>query len=143
MPTLQDVSDKLDDVARALARQAAVLAALSDAPAAAGPDVALLVDLHALRLDTLACAATARSRRERAAFEAVAAGLERLAAGRGGTVLAPAPGEPFDGATMEAAEVVAAPDPAADRTVAALLAPGLAAGGRCVRPARVAVHRAR
>lgn len=143
MPTLQDVSDKLDDVARALARQAAVLAALSDAPAAAGPDVALLVDLHALRLDALACAATARSRRERAAFEAVAAGLERLAAGRGGTVLAPAPGEPFDGATMEAAEVVAAPDPAADRTVAALLAPGLAAGGRCVRPARVAVHRAR
>jgi molecular chaperone GrpE len=143
VPTLQDVSDKLDDVARALARQAAVLAALSDAPAAAGPDVALLVDLHALRLDTLACAATARSRRERAAFEAVAAGLERLAAGRGGTVLAPAPGEPFDGATMEAAEVVAAPDPAADRTVAALLAPGLAAGGRCVRPARVAVHRAR
>jgi molecular chaperone GrpE len=143
VPTLQDVSDKLDDVARALARQAAVLAALSDAPAAAGPDVALLVDLHALRLDALACAATARSRRERAAFEAVAAGLERLAAGRGGTVLAPAPGEPFDGATMEAAEVVAAPDPAADRTVAALLAPGLAAGGRCVRPARVAVHRAR
>ena len=143
MPTLQDVSDKLDDVARALARQAAVLAALSDAPAAAGPDVALLVDLHALRLDALACAATARSRRERAAFEAVAAGLERLAAGRGGTVLAPAPGEPFDGATMEAAEVVAAPDPAADRTVATLLAPGLAAGGRCVRPARVAVHRAR
>lgn len=143
MPTLQDVSDKLDDVARALARQAAVLAALSDAPAAAGPDVALLVDLHALRLDTLACAATARSRRERAAFDAVAAGLERLAAGRGGTVLAPAPGEPFDGATMEASEVVAAPEPAADRTVAALLSPGLAAGGRCVRPARVAVHRAR
>lgn len=144
MPTLQDVSDKLDDVARALARQAAVLAALPGAPAAAaGPDVALLVDLHALRLDALACAATARSRRERTAFDAVAAGLERLAAGRGGTVLAPAPGEPFDGATMEAAEVVAAPDPAADRTVAALLAPGLAAGGRCVRPARVAVHRSR
>jgi molecular chaperone GrpE len=144
VPTLQEVSDKVDDVARALARQAAVIAALSDAaPAAAGPDVPLLVDLHALRLDALACAATARSRRERAAFDALAAGLERLLTGRGGTVLAPAPGAAFDGRTMEAAEVVATDDPAADRTVATLLAPGLSAGRRCVRPARVAVHRAR
>jgi molecular chaperone GrpE len=44
---------------------------------------------------------------------------------------------------MEAAEVVATDDPAADRTVAALLDAGLAVDGRCVRPARVAVHRAR
>ncbi len=144
MPTLQDVSDKVDDVARALTRQAAVLAALSDAaPAAAGPDVPLLVDLHALRLDALACSTTARSRRERAAFDALAAGLERLLTGRGGTVLAPAAGTPFDGRTMEAADVVATDDPAADRTVAALHDPGLAAAGRCVRPARVTVHRAR
>lgn len=144
MPTLQDVSDKVDDVARALARQAAVLAALSDAaPAAAGPDLPLLVELHALRVDALACAATARSRRERAAFSALAAGLERLLTGRGGTVLAPAPGTPFDARTMEAAEVVDAPDPSADRTVATLLEPGLAAPDRCVRPARVAVHRSR
>ena len=140
MPTLQEVSDRIDDLARAVARQSAVLAALSDAPAAAGPDLALLVDLHALRLDALACAATAGSERERAAFAALAGGLERVLTGRGGTVLAPGPGTPFDGATMEAAEVVAAADPAADRTVAALLEPGLAAGGRCIRPARVAVH---
>jgi molecular chaperone GrpE len=143
VPTLQDVSDRLDDVARALSRQSAVLAALSDAPAAAGPDLALLVDLHALRLDALACAATARSRRERSAFDALAGGLERVLTGRGGTVLAPAPGAPFDGVTMEATEVVATGDPDADRTVAAVREPGLAAGGRCVRPARVAVHRAR
>jgi molecular chaperone GrpE len=140
---LQEISDKVDDVARALARQAAVLAALSDAPAAAGPDVALLVDLHALRGDALACAATARSARERGAFTALAAGLERLLVGRGGTVVAPAAGEAFDGRTMEAAEVAATDDPAADRTVAALLAAGLAVEGRCVRPARVAVHRVR
>lgn len=79
MLTLQDVSDKLDDVARALTRQSATLTALSDAPVAAGPDAALLVDLHTLRVDALACAA--RSRRERAAFEAIAAGLERMLVG--------------------------------------------------------------
>ena len=144
MPTLQEVSDKVDDVARALARQAAVLATLTDAaPAAAGPDIALLVDLHALYRDAAACAATARSRRERAGFDALAGGLERLLTGRGGTVLAPTPGTPFDGRTMEAAEVLDASGPAGDRTVAALHGPGLAAGGRCVRPARVAVHRVR
>lgn len=144
MPTLQEVSDKVDDVARALARQAAVLAALTAAaPAAAGPDVALLVDLHALHRDATACAATARSRRERAGFEAVAAGLERLLTGRGGRLLRPVPGEAFDSRTMEAAEVVPAADGAADRTVAAVHEPGLAAGDRCVRPARVAVHRVR
>jgi molecular chaperone GrpE len=142
VPSLRDVADKVDDVARALARQSAVLAALSDAPAA-GPDLPLLVDLHALRGDALACAATARSRRERAGFDALAAGLERLLTGRGGTVVAPAAGEAFDGRTMEAAEVVATHDPAADRTVAALLDAGLAVDGRCVRPARVAVRRAR
>lgn len=137
--TLQDVADKVDDVARVLARQAA-------APATApeqGPDVPLLVDLHALRADALACAATARSRRERDAFGALAGGLERLLTGRGGRVLAPVVGEEFDGRTMEAVEVLDAPDAAADRTVAAVLEPGLAVGPRCVRPSRVAVHRAR
>lgn len=147
MPSLQDVSDKIDDVARLLTRQSAAIAALADAPAATGAggkvDVALLVDLHALCRDALACAATARSRRERAAFTAVAAGLERLVVGRGGALVSPAPGAAFDGAHMEAAEVVATDDPAQDRTVAALLEPGLDAAGRSVRPARVAVHRAR
>ncbi|WP_300019398.1 hypothetical protein [Pseudonocardia sp.] len=141
MPTLQDVSDKIDDVARALARQAAVLATLTDAPTASGPDVALLVDLHALRVDALACAATARSRRERAAFEAMAAGLERLLVGRGGTVVAPGVGDEFRGTQMEAAEVVAAESPDQDRTVATLLESGLEVSGRSVRPARVAVFR--
>lgn len=143
MPSLQDLSDKIDDLARLVARQTAVVAALADAPAAAGPDIGLLVDLHALCRDTLACADTARSRRERAAFTAVAAGLERLIVGRGGALVAPAPGAVFDGAHMEAAEVVPTDDPARDRTVARLLEPGLDAAGRSVRPARVAVHRAR
>lgn len=143
MPSLQDVSDKIDDVARLLTRQSAAIAALADAPAATGPDIALLVDLHSLHSDTLACAATARSRRERAAFTAVAAGLERLVVGRGGALVTPAPGAAFDGARMEVVEVLATDDPALDRTVAALREPGLDAAGRSVRPARVAVHRAR
>ena len=69
--------------------------------------------------------------------------LERLLAARGGAVVAPAAGEPFSGTTMEATEVVATDDPAADRTVAELLAPGLPAGGRSVRPSRVKVWRHR
>jgi molecular chaperone GrpE len=137
-PTLQDIADRIDDVARLVSRQATTLGSIADARTAA-PDVPLLVDLLALYCDAGRCAATARSRRERAGFEAMAAGLERLLAGRGGSVVSPAPGEPFTGATMEAAETVPVDDPALDRTVSAVLEPGLLVAGRSVRPARVAV----
>ncbi len=141
-PTLADIADKIDDVSRMLARQSTTLGELADPQGrTTAPDVPLLVELHALRVDALACAATARSRRERAAFEATAAGLERLMNGRGGQVVAPRPGEPFSSATMEAVEVVATTDAAEDRTVAALSAPGLEVGGRGIRPAQVTVHR--
>ncbi len=139
--TLQDVADRVDDVARALARQAATLGEMRAGPGESGPDVPLLVELHTLRVDALACAATARSDRERDAFTAMAAGLERLLVGRGGTVVAPACGVAFDARTMEAAEVTPTVDAAADRTVGALLEPGLSVGPRSVRPARVAVHK--
>ena len=99
------------------------------------------MELHALRVDALACAATARSHRERDAFTAMAVGLERLLVGRGGTVVAPAVGAAFDARTMEAAEITPTADAAADRTVAALLEPGLSVGPRSIRPARVAVHK--
>lgn len=138
--TLQDVADKVDDVARALTRQAATLGSLSDGRAAS-PDVPLLVELHALRVDALACAATARTHRERDAFTAMAAGLERLLVGRGATAVAPAVGAAFDARTMEAAEVTPTADAADDRTVAALLEPGLSVGPRSIRPARVAVYK--
>ncbi len=137
-PSLQDIADRIDDVARLVTRQGATLGALADVRAA-GPDVPLLVDLLALLTDARRCAATARSRRERAGFSALAAGLERVLLGRGGTVVAPAVGEPFTGATMEAAETVPTDDPALDRRVAAVLEPGLLVAGRSVRPARVAV----
>jgi molecular chaperone GrpE len=143
-PTLGDIADKVDDLARLLSRQSATLGAIADARAAGtGPDLPLLVELHALRVDALRCADTARSRRERAAFEVLAGGLERLLAGRGGTLVAPGTGDRFSGSTMEAAEVVATEDPDLDRTVARVLEPGLLAGGRSVRPARVAVLRHR
>ena len=140
-PSLRDIADKVDDVARLLARQAT---AASTRPAATepGPDVALLVDLHALRSDALTCASTAASAPDAEAFEALAAGLERVLAGRGGLVVTPGPGDVFDAATMDAAEIASTDDAALDRTVAATLADGLRAGGRCVRPARVRVHRA-
>jgi molecular chaperone GrpE len=142
-PSLQDLADKVDDLSRLVTRQTTTLATIADASGRSGLDVPLLVELHALRTDALACAATTRTRKERAAFEAIAGGLERLLAGRGGTLVSPRPGHPFSAATMEAAEVVSTDDAALDRTVAALREPGLEVEGRSVRPARVAVHRHR
>ena len=142
-PSLQDLADKIDDLSRLVSRQAATLGKLADGAARPGPDVPLLVELHALRADALACAATSRTRKDRSAFEAIAAGLERLLSGRGGTLVTPRPGHAFSAAMMEAAEVVAIDDAALDRTVAALLEPGLEVEGRSVRPARVTVHRHR
>ncbi|GEL21851.1 hypothetical protein PSU4_08050 [Pseudonocardia sulfidoxydans NBRC 16205] len=139
-PSLRDVADKVDDVARLLARQAAASSARPAAPGP-GPDVALLVDLHALRSDAMTCASTAASTPDAEAFEALAAGLERVLAGRGGFVVTPLPGDVFDAATMDAAEVATTDDDALDRTVAATLTDGLRADGRCVRPARVRVYR--
>lgn len=148
-PTLQDLADAVVDVGRLVARQAASIDQLVDegraaaARARAGADVPLLVDLLALHRDASNCAATARSRREREAFGAVAGGIERLIEGRGGRLVAPAEGTAFDAVSMEAVEVVATDVAERDRTVASLLEPGLALTelGRSVRPARVAVHR--
>jgi molecular chaperone GrpE len=142
--TLDSIADKVDDLARLLARQGATLGAIADTRAAESrPDLPLLVELHALRVDALRCAETARSRRERSGFDVLAAGLERLLVARGGTPVTPAPGAAFSGSTMEVVEVLPTADPELDRTVARLLEPGLLAGGRSVRPARVAVHRHR
>lgn len=148
-PTLQDLADAVVDVGRLVARQAASIDQLVNdgraaaARARAGADVPLLVDLLALHRDASNCASTARSRRERDAFGAMAGGIERLIEGRGGRLVAPAEGTAFDAVSMEAVEVVATDVAERDRTVASLLEPGLALTelGRSVRPARVAVHR--
>ncbi|GAA1261700.1 hypothetical protein GCM10009609_25760 [Pseudonocardia aurantiaca] len=139
--SIRDLADKVDDLSRLVARQSGALGQIADPRRRPGSDVALLVDLHALRGDALAAASTTRSGKERGAFEAIATGLERLLAGRGGVLVVPRAGHPFSAATMEATEEVACSDASLDRTVATLLAPGLEADGRTVRPARVAVHR--
>lgn len=150
-PSLQDLLDQISDLGRIVARQGASLDRLVDdsrttaAQARSAADVPLLVDLLALHVDADRCARTARSRRERAGFDALAAGLERLVIGRGGALVTPAPGAGFDAATMEAAVVVSTDDEALDRTVDELLEPGLwlTEVGRSVRSARVAVRQHR
>ncbi|MEV0292835.1 nucleotide exchange factor GrpE [Nocardia sp. NPDC050710] len=157
-PTLHDVltqlaqtraqlMERVEDLSRVIARQAATIERLTDDAKARdrrerqGADLPLVTELFALHGDTTACAATAESDRERSAFEAVATRIERLLVGRGGTLVAPAPDTPFDALTMEAADVAPTDNPDADRTVAALVQPGLGIPGRSVRPARVVVHR--
>ncbi|CAM3592899.1 nucleotide exchange factor GrpE [Tsukamurella ocularis] len=140
------LAERVEDLARILARQAGTVERLADAEGAreardrAGADLPLVVELFALLGETTACADTAESERERAAFAAVAARVERLLVGRGGTVVTPRVGEAFDPAVMEAADVVAADAEDEDRTVAEVLAPGLSVPGRNVRPARVVVR---
>lgn len=150
-PSPQDLADAITDVGRIVARQGASLDRLLDdsraaaARARAGADVPLLVDLLALHRDATACATTARSRRERDAFGAIASGLERLVNGRGGRLVVPADGSAFDAASMDAVEVEETDDEAADRTVAAVVEPGLwlTELDRSARPARVVVRRLR
>lgn len=143
------LAEQVQDLARILARQAGTVERLADAEQAraardrAGADLPLVVELFALLGEVTACADTAGSERERAAFAAVAARVERLLVGRGGTVVVPAVGDVFDAAVMEAADVVDAADAGEDRTVEAVLAPGLSVPGRSVRPARVVVRRFR
>lgn len=149
MAELQDLADAITDLGRVVARQSTSIERLVDDSRAAatreraGADVALLVDLFALHRDASACAAGARAVRERKAFEAIGAGLERLIVGRGGALVVPSVGTPFDAATMEVADVLPTDDAALDRTVEAVRSPGLmlTALGRSVRPARVTVRR--
>lgn len=148
-PSIQDLLDQIADLGRIVTRQGASIDRLVDDSRAAaarirsGADLPLLLDLLALYSTALTCASTARSRRERAAFDAVAGGLERLMIGRGAVLVTPPLGTAFDAALMEASEIVATDDGALDRTVDAVLEPGLslAEGGRSVRPARVVVRR--
>ncbi|BDH56877.1 nucleotide exchange factor GrpE [Tsukamurella sp. PLM1] len=140
------LAERVEDLARILARQAGTVERLADAEQARasedriGADLPLVVELFALLGDVTACAATAESDRERDAFDAVAARIERLLVGRGGTVVTPAVGDLFDAAVMEASDTTATDDEALDRTVADVIAPGLTVPGRSVRPARVVVR---
>ncbi|MBF6212575.1 nucleotide exchange factor GrpE [Nocardia puris] len=144
--TLAQLAERVEDLTRVVTRQAATLDRLADEAKErdrrdrAGADLPLVVELFALHGDTSACAATAESERERAAFDAVTTRIERLLTGRGATLLTPGPGTAFDSLTMEATDVVSTTDPSEDRTVDALIAPGLTVGTRSLRPASVVVR---
>ncbi|WP_194814466.1 nucleotide exchange factor GrpE [Nocardia sp. XZ_19_385] len=147
--TLTRLVEQIEDLSRVIARQAATIERLTDDAKAraqlerAGADLPLVVELFALHNDSVACASTAESDRERDAFAAVATRVERLLAGRGAVLVTPRPDDPFDSLTMEATDVAPTADPAADRTIDALIQPGLSVSGRSIRPASVVVRRHR
>ncbi|WP_157110667.1 nucleotide exchange factor GrpE [Nocardia anaemiae] len=144
---LAQLAERIEDLTRVIVRQATTIERLADEAKArdrrdrAGADLPLVLELFALHTDAAACATTAESPRERAAFEAIATRIERLIVGRGGTLVIPQPGDTFDALTMEAADVAKTDDPALDRTVASVAQTGLTVSGRSVRPAGVVVHR--
>ncbi|MEV5838116.1 hypothetical protein [Nocardia sp. NPDC052112] len=146
---LADLAERIEDLTRTIARQANTIDRLADEAKArdrrdrAGADLPLVLELFALHTDTTACATTAESARERAAFEAIATRIERLITGRGGTLITPHPDAPFDALTMEAAEVTITDDAHADRTVDTTIRPGLTVSGRSVRPAAVVARKYR
>ncbi|MGC4935012.1 nucleotide exchange factor GrpE [Gordonia sp. DT30] len=141
------LEEQITDLGRVLARQATSLDRLVDADRAraaqakAGADLPLLVDLLALYTDARTCAVSAAEEADRAAFEALADGLDRLITGRGGTLVVPVAGDGFDAAVMDAVDIRDAPGESARRTVADLVRPGLRVGQRSVRAAAVIVYR--
>ncbi|MFI7666324.1 hypothetical protein [Nocardia sp. NPDC049526] len=145
--SLAHLAESIEDLTRVIARQATTIDRLADEAKArdrrdrSGADLPLVLELFALHTDTTACAVTAESARERAAFEAVASRIERLIVGRGGTLVTPRPDDAFDSLTMEAADVAQTHDPALDRTVESVVQVGLTVSGRSVRPAGVVVRR--
>ena len=52
-PSLQDLGDKLDDLARLLVRQGATLGGLADAASGTGPDLTLLVEWDTVEAHTV------------------------------------------------------------------------------------------
>jgi molecular chaperone GrpE len=144
---LAQLGRTVEDLARVIARQATMLERMADEAKAraardrTGADLPLVVELFAAHSDTSACANTAESARERSAFEAIAARIERLIVGRGGSLVTPRPGDAFDSLTMEASDITKTARPELDRTVAALTQPGLTVAGRSIRPAGVIVRR--
>ncbi|MFC9896202.1 nucleotide exchange factor GrpE [Nocardia sp. NPDC127579] len=147
--TLARLVEQVGDLSRVIARQAGTIERLTDEAKLrakqerAGADLPLVVEMFALYGDAAACAATAESDRERAAFGALATRIERLLTGRGAVLVTPRPGDAFDSLTMEATDVLDTGDAAADRTIDAVVQPGLTVAGRSVRPAGVVVRRHR
>lgn len=133
---LRQLAERVEDLTRVVVRQAQTLDQLVDADRArtSGPDLPLLVVLFAVFVDADACA-----RSGDAAFASIAGSLERLITGRGGEIITPSVGDPFEVSTMEAVDVRPATADDTPRTVADPIRPGLRVGPRSVRPAMVTV----
>ncbi|MGW4767666.1 nucleotide exchange factor GrpE [Nocardia sp. NPDC004278] len=141
------LGERIEDLGRVIARQAATIERLTDAARARAEqgraDLPLIVELFALHGDAAACATTAESVRERAAFAAITTRIERLIIGRGGSLVTPRADDAFDALIMEAADTTKTDDPELDRTVDSVIWAGLIVSGRSVRPAGVVVRRYR
>lgn len=148
-PTLDRITERIDDLARVIARQAATIERLADEAKLkirderAEHDAPLIRDLFALHGLAQTFASTSNSEPDRQGFEAMGRRVERMLTERGGQLVTPFRGTAFDPDTMEAAELTDTDDPTADRTVESVIQPGLTVGDRSIRPAKVVVRRYR
>ncbi|WP_369640302.1 nucleotide exchange factor GrpE [Nocardia sp. JMUB6875] len=147
--TLDRITERIDDLARVIARQAATIERLADEAKVqirderAEADAPLIRDLFALHGLAQTFASTSNSEADRPGFEAISRRVERMLTERGGQLVTPFRGAAFDPDVMEAAELSDTDDPDADRTVESVIQPGLTVGDRSIRPAKVVVRRYR
>lgn len=147
--SIDRVVERIDDLTRVIARQAATIERLADKAELrlrderAENDAPLVGDLFALHGLAQAFASTTQSDPDKQGFEAIARRVERMLVERGGKLVTPFRGTPFDPDVMEAAELTATDDPTADRTVESVIQPGLSIGDHSIRAAKVVVRRYR
>lgn len=147
--SLDRITERIDDLARVIARQAATIERLADEAKVqirderAEADAPMLRDLFALHGLAQTFASTSNSEADRPGFEAISRRVERMLTERGGQLVTPFRGAAFDPEVMEAAELADTNDPEADRTVESVIQPGLTVGDRSIRPAKVVVRRYR
>ncbi|WP_067827568.1 nucleotide exchange factor GrpE [Nocardia inohanensis] len=121
---------------------AAAAANLAAAPTD-DPDEPLIRDLFALHALAQTFVTTTESDADRPGFEAITRRVERMLTDRGGQLVTPFRGAPFDPETMQAVELSDTDDPEADRTVGSVIQPGLTVGALSLRPAKVVIRRYR
>ncbi|UGT42251.1 nucleotide exchange factor GrpE [Nocardia yamanashiensis] len=106
-------------------------------------DEPLIRDLFALHALAQTFVTTTESDADRPGFEAITRRVERMLTDRGGQLVTPFRGAPFDPETMQAVELSDTDDPEADRTVGSVIQPGLTVGTLSLRPAKVVIRRYR
>lgn len=120
-----------------------VTAAEFAAAASNETDEPLIRDLFALHALAQTFVTTTESDADRPGFEAITRRVERMLTDRGGQLVTPFRGAPFDPETMQAVELSDTDDPEADRTVGSVIQPGLTVGTLSLRPAKVVIRRYR